>query len=150
MPESLVGTWRSDNGLWEFVLEKDGSISSALISISKVRIKPGRSTSVPMMLGGKGVFEPGLWTVQYLKEQRQLTIEIKIDHFYVELGDGIVKGKRHDFFIGSVSKDGRLWSAQRFSYPENITETDKYKNYQLFEDPNDNPKETQVFQKIRN
>ncbi len=147
-PESLVGTWKSDNGLWEFVFEKDGSISSALISISRARIKPGKTTTVPMILGGKGIFEPGLWTVQYLQEQQQLTIEIKIEHFYVELGDDIVKGKRHDFFIGSVSGNGQLWSAKRFSFPENITHTNQHKNYMLVEDPNDNPKETLIFQKV--
>ena len=113
-PASLAGTWKANEGGWEIVFEQDGSISSAVISLGRVRIKPGHVTTVPMKLGGKGTFEPGQWTVQYLQEQRELIVEIKIDYFRTELGDSIVKGRTHDFFVGSVSEDGRLWWADRF------------------------------------
>lgn len=147
-PEFLVGIWRAEDDSWEFVFDENGSITSAMISLGRVRVEPGKTTKIPMKLGGEGVFEPGLWTVQYLKQQRQLTVEIKIDHFNTELGDNTVKGKTHDFFTGQVSQDGQLWYAKRFSYPEYIANTKNHQNYRLPFDPNDNPKESLLFQKV--
>jgi hypothetical protein len=71
-PDFLVGTWRADEGGWEFVFEPDGSISSAVISLGRTRMQPGRVTTVPTQLGGEGVYKPGLWTVQYSQESRDL------------------------------------------------------------------------------
>ncbi len=101
-PDFLVGTWRADEGGWEFVFEPDGTISSAVISLGRVRLKPGQVTTVPMQLGGKGVFKPGPWTVQYSYEQRQLIVDIKIEDFRAELGEGVVKGKAQAVRILSV------------------------------------------------
>ena len=61
-PASLAGTWKSNDGVWEIVFKSDGKISSAVISLGRVRIKPGQVTTVLMKLGGKGTFEPGQWT----------------------------------------------------------------------------------------
>lgn len=147
-PQQLVGTWKANEGGWEFVFEKDGSISSAVISLGRVKVKPGRVTTIPMRLGGKGIFEPGRWTVRYIYQQRKLVVEIKIDRFRTELGESIVKGRTHDIFIGSVSPDGRLWWAERFSFPEYTADTKKFHNYKLPFDPNDNPRESLIFQKV--
>ena len=147
-PAFLVGRWQADKGGWEIVLEPDGTISSAVISLGRVRMKPGQVTTVPMVLGGKGVFEPGQWTVQYSQERRELIVEIVIAHFRTELGDSVLQGQTRDFFIGQVSADGRLWWADRFSYPKYIADTKKHSNYELPSDPNDNPKGSLVFQKV--
>ena len=148
-PDFLVGTWKSDRGGWEFVFEPDGTISSAVISLGRVRIKPGQVTTVPMQLGGKGIFKPGPWTVQYSYEQRQLIVDIKIDDFRTELGEGVVKGKTQDVFVGSISGDGRLWWAERFSYPEYIADTKKFRNYKLTVERSDTPREGLLFQKVQ-
>jgi hypothetical protein len=147
-PPQIVGTWKANDGGWEFVFERDGSISSAVISLGRVKVKPGETTTVPMILGGRGTFVPGKWTVEYIHQQRKLIVEIVIEHFRAELGDNIVKGKTHDIFVGSVSPDGRLWWADRFSYPEYVADTGKYHNYALPSDPNDNPRESLIFQKV--
>ena len=147
-PASLVGTWKANQGGWEIVFEQDGKISSAVVSLGRATLSPSRVTTVPMELGGKGIFRPGLWTVQYLHDQRQLIVEIVIDSFRTELGENIIKGSTRDFFVGSVSKDGTLWSAQRFSYPEYTVDTDKFHDYKLPVDPNENPKESLLFQKL--
>ena len=52
-PEFLVGVWKADKNGWEFVFEPDGSISSAVISFGRVRMKPGEVTTVPMKMGVK-------------------------------------------------------------------------------------------------
>ena len=105
-PSSLVGTWKADRGGWQFVFDHQGKITSAVVSIGRVKLKPGRKTTVPMEMGGKGIFTPGLWTVQYLPDQRQLIVEIAIESFRIEMGENIIKGKTRDFFIGQVTKDG--------------------------------------------
>ncbi|MFH1717262.1 MAG: hypothetical protein ABIF19_07925 [Planctomycetota bacterium] len=148
-PDFLVGRWKADSGGWEFVFEKDGTISSAMVSLGRARLKPGHITVVPMELGGKGVFEPGPWTVQYSHEQRELIVEISIARFRAELGENVLRGRTRDFFVGSVSPDGQLWPVQRFSYPEYVADTEKYHDYKLAYDPNDNPPENLLFQKVR-
>jgi len=147
-PNFLVGTWKANNGSWEIVFEPDGIISSAVISLGLVRIKPGQVTTIPMKLGGKGVFKPGIWTVQYSQKQRELIVEIVIDSFRAELGDDIVQGTTRDFLIGPVSNDGTLWWVERYTFPEYIVDTETYHNYKLPFDPNENPWESLIFEKI--
>jgi hypothetical protein len=147
-PDSLVGTWRADSGGWEIVFEPDGTISSAVVSLGRVRMKPGQVTTVPMKLGGKGVFEAGPWAVQYSPEQRQLVVEIAIASFRVELGDSAVKGRTLNIFAGSVSADSRMWWANRFSFPEYVADTKKYRDFRLTVDPNDNRPEELLFRKV--
>ncbi len=148
-PDFLVGKWKADSGGWEFVFEKDGTISSAMVSLGRVRLKPGYTTIVPMDLGGKGVFEPGQWTVQYSHEQRELIVDISIAKFRAELGGNVLRGRTRDIFVGSVSLNGQLWPVQRLSFPEYIADTQQYHDYKLAYDPNDNPPETLLFQKVR-
>ena len=148
-PDFLVGRWKADRGGWEIVFEPDGMISSAVVSIGRVTMKPGQITTVPMQLGGKGVFEPGRWTVQYSHAQRELIVEIVIDRFHVELGDNVLRGKTRDFFVGSVSQDGQLWPVQRISFPEYIADTKKNPNHRLPLDPNDSARESLLFQKVQ-
>ena len=147
-PDFLVGIWKATEGGWEFVFEPDGTISSAIVSIGRAKLQPGRETTVPMQLGGKGIYKPGLWSVQYSHKQRELIVEIAIDYFRVELGDDVIEGRTRDFFVGSVSADGRSWWADRLSFPEYVVDTEKYNNYKLPFDPTDNPRESILFQKV--
>ena len=147
-PDFLVGRWKAEEGGWEFAFEPDGKISSATVSIGRAKLQPGRKTTVPMQMGGKGVYKPGLWTVQYSHQQRELIVEIAIDHFRIELGDNVIEGRTRDFFVGSVSEDGKSWWADRLSFPEYVVDTEKYHNYKLPFDPKDNPRESLLFQKV--
>jgi len=147
-PEYLVGTWKAEEDDWEFVFEPDGKISSAIASIGRVKLRPGKTTTVQMQLGGKSVYKPGIWSVQYSHQQRELVVEIVIDHFRVELGNDVIEGSTRDFFIGSLSTDGKSWWADRLSFPEYVVNTDKYHNYKLPFDPKDNPRESILFRKV--
>ena len=147
-PDFLVGTWKAEKSGWEFTFEPDGKISSAIVSIGRVKLQPGRKTIVPMQMGGKGVYKPGLWSVQYSHQQRELIVEITIDHFRVELGNDVIEGRTRDFFVGSVSADGKSWWADRLSFPEYVVNTKTYHNYKLPFDPKDNPRESILFQKV--
>ncbi|MBN1806070.1 MAG: hypothetical protein JW837_12545 [Sedimentisphaerales bacterium] len=147
-PEFLVGTWRENERGLEIVFEPDGKISSAVISLGRVRMRPGETTATQMVLGGKGIFRPGKWTVQYSQAKRELGVNIVVDHFRVELGDSLVQGKTREFFIGQVDSDGRLWWADRYKFPEYVVDTKKYPHYKLPFDPNDSPSESLTFQKV--
>jgi len=59
-----------------------------------------------------------------------------------------VQGRTRDFFVGLVSSDGQLWWTDRFSFPEYIVDTKKYPNYKLPFNPDDNPWESLIFQKV--
>ena len=111
-------------------------------------MRPGQTTTVPMKLGGTGVFEPGRWSVQYSQAQRELIVEIVIDRFHVELGENVLRGNTRDFFIGSVSGDGQLWPSERISFPEYIADTKKNPNRKLPLDTDGNARESLLFQKV--
>ena len=147
-PQFLVGTWRADKRGLEITFEPDGKISSAVISLGRVRMEPGQATTTQMVLGGKGIFEPGKWTVQYSQARRELGVDITVKHFRVELGDSIVQGSTRDFFIGTVSPDGQLWWAERYKFPEYVVDTEKNPNFKLPFDPDENSGESLVFQKV--
>jgi hypothetical protein len=148
IPDDLVGVWRADSGGWEFVIEADGTISSAVVSLGRVRLEPGRRTVVPMKMGGKGVFDAGQWTLHYSYERRELTVEITVENFRAELGENVIKGSSMDLFTGTVSPDGRSWWANRFSFPQYVADTKKHRDYEFIVDPNETPPEELLFQKI--
>lgn len=114
-PEELAGRWKSDRGYWEFVFEPDGKISSAVINMAAVKMVPGKVTRYPTRFGGKGIFEPGLWIVHYSPENRELTVEVVIEHFYQDMGDAAIEGNVTDILTGKVSEDGKTWQADWFS-----------------------------------
>ncbi|MHC4205569.1 MAG: hypothetical protein ACYSTT_13025 [Planctomycetota bacterium] len=147
-PEYLVGTWKAEEGGWEFVFEPDGKISSAVVSIGRAKLQPGRTTTVLMQMGGKSIYKPGLWSVQYSHQQRELVVEIAIDYLHIELGEDTIEGRTREFFVGPVSTDGKSWWADLLSFPEYVVNTNKYQNYKLPFDPKNNPRESILFQKV--
>ena len=50
-PSFIAGTWRADRGGWEIVFEPDGKISSAVVSLGRVRIRPGQVTTTAEIKG---------------------------------------------------------------------------------------------------
>ncbi|MCX5637649.1 MAG: hypothetical protein NTX52_08155 [Planctomycetota bacterium] len=147
-PEFLAGTWRADNEGWEFVFEPDGSISSAVISLGRIRIKPGEVTEVPMIKGGKGVFKPGEWTVHYNPSSRELTVKISLKDFRIQVEDNVLEGKVTDVFVGQISKGGNIWQADWTSFPDYIANTPENPNFKLVADPNYGVETPLTFEKV--
>ena len=135
-PAELVGRWIADRGGWEFVFEPDGSISTAVISFGRFTVKPGVVNKYPLREDGEGIIRPGLWSVQYVPETQNLVIEIKIEEFYMQKGDEIVKGKSEDLFVGTVVTGDTTWTAEWISTPEYIVTT-KDKTYEEYKLPVD-------------
>lgn len=147
-PVGLAGVWRAEGGGWEIVLEPDGMISSAVVGLIRIRMKPGQVTTVPMKMGGRAVYEAGPWAVHYSPDRRELTVEIAIENLRVEFGKDVLKGRRLDLFTGTISPDGKSWWASRFTFPEYVADTSKYRNRRLTVDPNDAPLEELLFQQV--
>lgn len=145
-PQFLVGTWKADKHGWEFVFEPDGTISSAVIDSGFIRVTPGkRVATIPMKEEGKGIYKLGQWTVQYSPDDRELAVEVVVDHFHIDLGPHALEGHSTDWFIGPVSEDSQIWEAQWFNFPKYIALTPEPN--ELSVDPNDNPRDTLVFRK---
>ncbi len=148
-PKSLAGTWKSQGrSSWEFVIERNGTISSVIHSIGSVKLEPRQVTEVPMKQKGKGVFRPGLWTVRYSHRTNSLSIEIVLDYFRAQKGNEIVEGSSTDLFIGPITIDGQQWEPEWFSFPKFVVSTDVFKDRELPVDYNDNPRATLIFEKV--
>ena len=114
-PDELVGKWVDEKEDWEFVFEPDGRISTSVIALGKVRIVPGEVTRFPTRFGGKGIFEPGLWTVTYHPESRELAVEVVIEHFLQDVGNQSIEGSTPELLVGPVSADGSRWDVDLFT-----------------------------------
>ena len=111
-PAALAGRWQADRDGWEFVITPDGRIGSAILSLGRVRVMPGQTTTIPTVSGGEGVFEPGAWTVYYEPDAGELTIKVAMDHVRVEMREAILEGATIDIFSGLVSATDGVWQAQ--------------------------------------
>ena len=116
-PESLVGTWKSNpHDGWEITFQPGGSISSVRHYFGKRILKPGQINDAPTRIGGKCIYEPGPWLVQYNPETGELFVEITIKHYYIEMAGGAMEGRISDELIGVVS-EGK-WEADWINFPE--------------------------------
>lgn len=147
-PQFLAGTWKADKGGWEITFEPDGRLSSAVIPLGRVKVKPDKKTVIPLKRGGKGIYEPGEWLAQYSPANRELVVKIVIKRFRLQMGDDVLSGNLKDVIAGQVSEDGRYWLAEWFGYPEYIVDTDIYKNYRLEEGPDEDFKGNLIFTKV--
>ena len=134
-PQVLVGTWKAQGKSdWELTFEPDGKISSVVISLGKVKLKPGQVTEIPMKGGGKGIFEPGEFLVHYSSVSKELLVKINLDYFYTQLPGGVLEGKSTDVFVGKIPNKGQLWQVEWTSFPHYIARTKTNPNFKLTKD----------------
>ena len=119
-PKFLAGKWISDKQGWEFNFEPDGKLSSAVISMGRTRVEPGKIRHVSMKYDKKGEMVPGDWSVAYDYETRELVVNIEIRHFFMEMGDDAIEGKSEEIFMGEVSDDVMWWNVTLQSYPNYV------------------------------
>ena len=119
------------------------------MSIGRMKIKPGQTTTLPMKMGGKSIVEPGKWSVQYVPVQKELNVTIVLEHFRVEMGGNVVEGESIDLFFGQISESKEEWKAEWYSSPRYVVSTDEYESYELPMDPNENMKII-LFEKVPN
>lgn len=111
-PPELAGTWKADREGWELVIEPDGRLASAVISLGRVRITPGKSQTLATQGGGEGLFEPGPWTVHYDPRTNDLIVKIVMSHVRIEMAEAVLEGAGTDTFAGPISAADGVWQVQ--------------------------------------
>lgn len=133
-PTSLAGHWKADRHGWDFVLEPDGHIASATISLGRLQVVPGRTTTQPTRGGEQAVFTPGPWAVDYDPANRILTVRITMDHVRVPMAAHTLEGSSTDVFSGAVSAAMDTWQTQWTSFTRYIAQTRDGKSIELSTD----------------
>jgi hypothetical protein len=144
-PATLAGGWKADKSNWGILIEKDGTISSAIIPLGLAQMRPGQVTNIETWNGGKGRFEAGTWSLVYDPKKRELQVEIVLDAFRQDMGANALEGSSTDLFTGRVSPDGKIWNAVWLSYPKYIAYVPEPRELPV--DPNEPPMEELVFTK---
>ena len=134
-PEFLVGRWKANESNWEFIFEPDGTISSSVIDLGRVKMIPGKTTRLKTRSRGKAEYQPGQWIVNYSPETRDLTVEVVITYFYQNLGKYAAEGDSVDILAGHVSEDGKIWWVDWFSSGKLIALLDKPKKLHDISEP---------------
>ncbi|UCG60205.1 MAG: hypothetical protein JSU70_11910 [Phycisphaerales bacterium] len=147
-PDFLVGTWKADYHGWEFVLAEDGTLSSAVMSLGRIRMFPGQVARMKTVTGGDSVFEPGEWTAAYAPATRELTVQIALKNLRIEMGDNVLEGKSTDIFVGPVSEDGNTWQVKWTSFPQYTAHTPEHPNFPMAADEQYGVTKTLIFEKV--
>jgi hypothetical protein len=146
-PGWIAGQWQADRHGWQFVFEPGGRISSAVISLGRVPVVPGRTTTRPTRGGGQGVFTPGPWTVHYDPQTKELAVKITMEHVRVQMDDNILEGSSTDLFTGPIADDG-IWEAQWTSFTLYTARTPDQTSFDLSTDETYGQTESLVFRKM--
>jgi hypothetical protein len=134
-PSSLAGRWQASQHGWEFQFEPDGRISSAVISLGRVRVVPGQTTTMPTRSGNDAVFTPGLWTVHYAPATQELTVKITMDHVRVEMAGNILEGSSMDTFVGPISPMDGQWQSQWTTFTQYVARTPDNPSFDMSTNP---------------
>jgi len=122
-PASLAGRWKADRHGWEFAIEPDGRITSAVISLGRVTVLPGQTATIPTKTGEPALFTPGPWATHYDPALRMLTVKITMDRVRVPMGDNILEGSSTDIFTGVVSPAMDAWQAEWTTFTDYTART---------------------------
>ncbi len=148
-PAALAGAWQSDRDGWEFVIEPDGRISSAVISFGQVRVKPGQIATASALNGGKAIFEPGEWVVRYDPDTNDLTLKITMKHLHVETGRDILDGSSTDTFVGRVSISEGLWPVLWTTFSHYTDRSADNSSKEISTNPDTGEAKPLVFRKVK-
>lgn len=142
LPPDIAGTWKARENVWKIVLSPDGTVSSAVIPMGEVEVKPNKTTRAEMKDGQFSTFRAGDCIVEYSPDTRELFVSVEMKKIHVVYADNVVDGSSLDRFAGPVSEDGKVWTADWinvFDYGPRFPQ-----------DPNDIYAEPVVFDKIEN
>jgi len=141
LPTDIAGTWKAQDSPWKIVLSDDGTVSSAVIPMGEVEIKPNQTVKVEMKDGSFSTFKAGDCVVQYTPATRELFVSVQMEKIHIKYEDNVIEGKSIDRFVGPISEDGKVWTAAW------ITVFDY--GPQFPQDPNDISAEPLIFEKIK-
>ena len=111
----VAGTWQMRDGVFRFVIEPNGVVSSAVIPLMECTIRPHQTTYVPMKDGNVSDFTGGDMFAEYDPVTRELSLYIELKNFLIRFFDIRTGGSQVDRFFGPVSEDGSVWICDWFS-----------------------------------
>ncbi len=111
LPDDIAGTWKARESKWRIVLSPEGTVSSMRIPMCIVDLKPNQATKVKMKHGEFSTFEAGDCEVEYTPAKRELFVKIDMKRIHVAFPDDALEGSSVDRFMGPVSEDGKVWTA---------------------------------------
>lgn len=121
-PRSLAGAWEAnkDNmNYWRIVFKPDGTISSVVVPLGEYEVRPNRTTKTKGPDGEPGFIDAGDFDAYYNPKSRELTADIKLKRFYLDLGaHGVINGSWEFLITGEVSEDGKTWAADWFNFTD--------------------------------
>jgi hypothetical protein len=141
LPADIAGIWKAQGSSWKIVLSTDGTVSSAIVPMGEVQIKPSQTTKVEMKDGSYSIFKAGDCVVHYTPATRELFVSMEIKKIHIVVADNVIDGSSTDRFVGPVSEDGKVWSADWitvFNYGPRFPQ-----------DPNDVFAEPLIFEKVK-
>ena len=111
LPPDIAGTWKAREGSWKIVLNPDGTVSSAVIDMGTVEVRPNKATRVEMKDGQFSTYKAGDCIVEYAPATRELYVSVEMEQIHVVYLDNVIDGNSIDRFAGPVSEDGKTWIA---------------------------------------
>jgi hypothetical protein len=110
IPSSVAGTWQMRAGVWRMVIEPNGIVSSALIPVGEVVIRPHQTTTVAMIDGNFSTYTGGDCFAEYNPANRELFVYIEVNDINIRAFNyRLEHGSTVDRFTGPVSEDGLVW-----------------------------------------
>lgn len=148
-PPELVGKWRNDKQGWELNFEPDGSLSSVVKSLGRIRLFPGKIVEVPMKGGGKAVFKPGQWEIYYNYDSKEVAVTLITKHFHMDIGKTYLDGSDKDIFVGSLLEDRTTMDVYWESYPMYIAHFPDKPDFDMSIKPGHPQEYDLVFKKVQ-
>lgn len=111
-PAAMAGHWKSDRHGWEFIIEPDGRIASAVLSFGRIAVTPGETTTLTTKTGEQATLTPGPWAVHYDPAAHMLTIRIAMEHIRIPMTPNLLEGSSNDVFTGVVAPSMDTWQAE--------------------------------------
>lgn len=126
-PPQLVGLWWNEEYGWAFRFDRTGRIPEIVHTFGRFTVRSGQPITYPMVDNGTTEIVPGKWFVEYDAKNGQITIEININSFDLNILGNIVAGRSRDIFSSRVPKpEMTKWSLHWLSMAENyITTSDR-------------------------
>jgi hypothetical protein len=111
LPPHVAGAWKAQDSPWKIVLASDGTVSSFILPMGNVLVKPNSTTKVEMLDGSFSTFTAGDCIVEYDPDTRELFVDIQMERIHVVFMDNVIDGNSVNVFAGPVSEDGKNWYA---------------------------------------
>jgi len=111
LPPDIAGTWKAQNSPWKIVLAPDGTVTSAVIPMGEVEVRPHKTTKVEMQDGSYSTYKAGDCIVEYTPDTRELFVSVEVKEIRLRYLQNALEGNSIERLVGPVSEDGKVWTA---------------------------------------